>query len=162
MPPAINVTVLRRTLRFPDRCARCFKARELVKRQIGYDPRKLKADAKDSDHPDYQLFDVGFCKPCARWQDLRAGTGIAIGAIGVLCAFIITIWLDIGSVRISGWIFTILAFIFVVPGIFVFDSRRDKSVQLFAFTQGTLTLSFKHADYANQFMKMNHASPDKP
>jgi hypothetical protein len=151
----IEVTVPKNAHQYPTRCAHCYGGGILTSRKIGFDTSKVKDPPKDEE---FILPEIPFCKRCATWQVRIIGFGAVLIGLGILGAFAIDIKLNLGSGRISEWIVTIVAVILCIPGYLV-TQYRDKTFQISAYTNETLTFSFKHADYAAQFMKVNHIRP---
>lgn len=155
MDNRIEVTVPKKAHQYPTRCARCYGGGMLTSRKIGFDKKKVKDPPKDAD---YILPEIPFCKRCTTWQVRMVGLGVALIGLGIVGTFVIDIKLNLGSGKVSGWIFTIVGLILSYPGYLV-TQYRDKTVQISAYTNETLTFSFKRADYAAQFMKVNHIRP---
>lgn len=159
MADRIEVTVPRNAHQYPTRCARCYGGGALTPRKIGFDKRIAK-ETSSSKSAEYILPEVPFCKRCATWQTSIVGLGVALAAVGLLVGVGIGYWLahDLELGRVGDWIGGILAAVLMYPGYLV-TQYRDKTVQISAYTSDTLTFSFERADYAAQFMKVNHIRP---
>ena len=146
-----QVTVSLRTHKFPTHCARCNGGGVLTSRKIGFDKQKVKDPPKSAE---YILPEIPFCQRCATRQSRIVGLGGVMIGLGLFGGIAIGAWLNLGR-----WISTGIAVILLAPGVLLTD-YRDKTVQISAFTSDTITFSFKRADYANQFMKINKVHAD--
>lgn len=147
--PWTDVTVKRSDYRFPNRCPDCLQ----------YGPDKILGISSDAEKMKgyyivaikYQRLRVGipFCTACAnkRVRYSRYGRGLIFAGLTVGIAAAI-------KLDLNGWWPFVLGVVCCAPGVWL-TYCYGRQVKVADYSDQTITFSFKHSEYAQEFAELN-------
>ncbi len=147
--PWTDVTVGRSDYIFPNRCPQCLRYGPDKILGISSDTEKLKGYYVVALKYQRLRVNVPFCTECAakrvrysRYGQWLIFTGLAVGVT-------VAIWLDLGR----GQTF-VAGVLFAAPGVWLMHFY-GQDVKVADYSDQTVTFSFKHLEYAQEFMQLN-------
>jgi len=152
--PWTKVTVDRSSYGFPNRCPDCLKYGPKEVLTIASDTEKLKGYYIVAIK--YQQLRVGipFCTECAAKRERNGRYGRLLFTVAFVVGVAIALRFDLGR-----WQTFALGIFFVAPAMWMMY-YRNRQVRVSDYSDDTVTFSFKHPEYAEEFIELNSARVD--